>query len=232
MINYAGDWLGYIALMLYVFNLTGSGTAIAGLAAFEALPAMLLGPWAGIVADRFPRKRVMIAASLGQAVLMVALPFTQNLWCQNTGGMTMDFNLDDFTFTAEFTVRYHETDAMGHTSNVSYFGYLEYSRLTMFKLAGLVDTHDRDAPTNWEWVLVHAYCNFRRPSFFDDVLQCYARVTDMTRSTVSMQHLVIHKDTGELIAEGGDTIVHINPETGRSQPLTEAIIERLRAFQK
>jgi len=145
--------------------------------------------------------------------------------------MTMDYNLDDFTFTAEYTVRYHETDAMGHTSNVSYIGYLEYSRLTIVKLAGLLDMHDRDAPINREWVLVHVHCNFKRPSFFDDVLQCYARVTDITRSTFSLQHLLIHKETRELIAEGGDTVVHIDPTTGRSQPLSEAMIERLQAFK-
>lgn len=46
---------------MLVFQLTGSGVGVAGTVAFEILPVLLLGPVAGLVADRYPRRRLVLA---------------------------------------------------------------------------------------------------------------------------------------------------------------------------
>ncbi len=43
VVSTLGDWMGFVALNLYVFGLTGSATALAGVLAAEAVPALLLG---------------------------------------------------------------------------------------------------------------------------------------------------------------------------------------------
>lgn len=75
-----GDWLGLIALNLYVFTLTGSATALAGLLAVEAIPALLIGSVAGVVVDRFRRRHVMIISNLGAALVFALLPLATELW--------------------------------------------------------------------------------------------------------------------------------------------------------
>jgi len=80
LISSLGDWMGFVALNLYVLNLTGSATALAGLLAVEAVPAMLLGPFAGVVVDRFSRRKVMIGANLAAMVAFLLLPLTEMLW--------------------------------------------------------------------------------------------------------------------------------------------------------
>ncbi len=80
LISSLGDWMGFVALNLYVLNLTGSATALAGLLAVEAIPAMLVGPFAGVVIDRFSRRRVMIIANLVAMVAFLLLPLTDVLW--------------------------------------------------------------------------------------------------------------------------------------------------------
>lgn len=72
-VSRAGDAFNTVALLVLVFDLTGSGTGVAGTVAFEVLPVLLLGPIAGVVVDRYPRRTVMIAADALRAVLVAAL---------------------------------------------------------------------------------------------------------------------------------------------------------------
>lgn len=75
-ISRAGDAFNVVALVVLVFRLTGSGVGVAGTVAFEVLPVLLLGPVAGLAADRFPRRRVMVAADLGRAGLAALVAFS------------------------------------------------------------------------------------------------------------------------------------------------------------
>lgn len=69
----AGDAFNTVALVVLVFRLTGSGRGVAAIAAFEVAPVLVLGPVAGLVADRYPRRQVMIVADLVRAVLVFVL---------------------------------------------------------------------------------------------------------------------------------------------------------------
>lgn len=63
-ISRAGDAFNTVALVVLVFDLTGSGLGVAGTVVFEVLPVLLLGPLAGLVVDRVPRRRVMVSADV------------------------------------------------------------------------------------------------------------------------------------------------------------------------
>lgn len=69
----AGDAFNTVALVVLVFRLTGSGLGVATTVAFEVAPIVLLGPVAGIVADRYPRRTVMVLADLLRASLVALL---------------------------------------------------------------------------------------------------------------------------------------------------------------
>lgn len=68
-VSRAGDAFNTVALVVLVFRLTGSGTGVAGSVVFEALPVLLFAPIAGLLVDRLPRRRVMVAADLARAGL-------------------------------------------------------------------------------------------------------------------------------------------------------------------
>lgn len=80
LISSFGDTLHYIALVVFVFQLTGQGLAVAGLVAAEVAPVLLLGPIAGVVVDRFSRKAVLIGADLVRAALVLSLVWPQGAW--------------------------------------------------------------------------------------------------------------------------------------------------------
>ncbi|MDP9402196.1 MAG: MFS transporter [Actinomycetota bacterium] len=73
-----GDTFNAVALVILVFELTGSGVNVALTVAFEVVPVLLFGFLAGSVVDRLPRQRVMILADVGRAAIALALVVGQN----------------------------------------------------------------------------------------------------------------------------------------------------------
>jgi MFS family permease len=79
LLSALGDFVALIALALHVHALTGSAFAVSALFATTMVPAVLLAPVAGLVADRVESVRVLVAASLAQAVVGAALAFCADL---------------------------------------------------------------------------------------------------------------------------------------------------------
>jgi len=80
IISNLGDTLNYVALVVLVFRLSHSGLAVSALVLAEIVPTLLLGPVAGVVIDRFDRKRVLIVVDTVRAVLVLVLALTHALW--------------------------------------------------------------------------------------------------------------------------------------------------------
>ncbi|MEU5693180.1 MFS transporter [Actinosynnema sp. NPDC020468] len=72
-ISQLGSWLLVVAVPAQVLALTHSLLATGYALAAEFLPPVLLGPIAGVLVDRWDRRRVMIAADLLRAVAVLAL---------------------------------------------------------------------------------------------------------------------------------------------------------------
>jgi DHA3 family macrolide efflux protein-like MFS transporter len=71
-----GSRISGLALGIWVFNETGNATPLALVAFFYILPQVLLQSFAGVLADRWDRKRVMALSDAGQALgtlLLLAL---------------------------------------------------------------------------------------------------------------------------------------------------------------
>ncbi len=55
-----GTWMQVVALGYLVFDLTHSSTAVAAVAAADGLPAVVLSLGGGLLADRLPRRRILL----------------------------------------------------------------------------------------------------------------------------------------------------------------------------
>jgi MFS family permease len=80
LISNLGDTLNYVALVVLVYQLSGSGLAVSTVVVFEILPVLLVAPFAGVVIDRFPRKTILIGSDLALAVLMLGLVAATQTW--------------------------------------------------------------------------------------------------------------------------------------------------------
>ncbi len=76
VVSEVGDWFNNIAVFALVMEKTGSGLVVSGVMLSRAIPAVLAGPVAGVVLDRWDRRRVMIASDLIRAVLAMAFVLT------------------------------------------------------------------------------------------------------------------------------------------------------------
>ncbi len=81
-----GDWLGLLATTALAQQLAGgdyatANFAIAGVFIARLLPSVILGPIAGVIADRFDRKLVMVIGDIIRAGLFISIPIVGNyLW--------------------------------------------------------------------------------------------------------------------------------------------------------
>jgi MFS family permease len=55
-----GTWMQSVAQSGLVFTITHSSTAIGGVLALQTLPVLILGPYAGVIADRVDKRRLMV----------------------------------------------------------------------------------------------------------------------------------------------------------------------------
>lgn len=64
-----GNWMQTVAQSFLVLQLTHSGTELGLTVAARYAPVFLFGPWGGVVADRFDRRKLMYATQIAAAVL-------------------------------------------------------------------------------------------------------------------------------------------------------------------
>lgn len=72
-ISQIGDAITVIAVPLLIYQLTQSPMQLTFAFVLEAIPWIVIGPMAGVLLDRMDRRRVMIAADVSRAVLIVSL---------------------------------------------------------------------------------------------------------------------------------------------------------------
>ncbi|WP_395103712.1 MFS transporter [Actinomadura sp. SCN-SB] len=75
-----GDWMGTLALLYLVLELSGSTTAVGGVLVLRLLPSALGAPFAARVVTGWPRRNVMMTADLIRAGMAFALPVLPHLW--------------------------------------------------------------------------------------------------------------------------------------------------------
>ncbi len=82
LISVAGDWVLIAALPYFVYQVTGSTIATAGMIAAELGPSVVLASFAGVFVDRWDRRNVLIVASALQCavVLLLLLVDAESLW--------------------------------------------------------------------------------------------------------------------------------------------------------
>ncbi|HEX4656374.1 MAG TPA: dTMP kinase [Streptosporangiaceae bacterium] len=93
-----GDWLSLLAITALASELAGHGptaqsAAVGGVWLASLLPALILGPLAGAVADRFDRRMTMIVGDVVRAVLYLSIPLNLKLHLVNelTWAYTVQF---------------------------------------------------------------------------------------------------------------------------------------------
>jgi predicted MFS family arabinose efflux permease len=73
VVSEIGDWFYTLAIYNLLFQLTGRAGSVALALVLQVLPQTLIGPTAGVVNDRLPRKYVMIASDIGRMFIVLCM---------------------------------------------------------------------------------------------------------------------------------------------------------------
>ena len=132
-------------------------------------------------------------------------------------------NMEDwtasFSFTHEVKVRFSETDMFGHVNNTVVFTYYEYARIEYMKALGIMINAEDVEPTNI-LVVADLQCDYIRQVYFDEILSVYVKTASVGQSSMDL-HYMVKNAKDEICYTGRGTIVQLNSQTGKGQPLLD-----------
>jgi MFS family permease len=71
VVSNLGDWFNLLASAALITHLTGAGTAISYLFLARLLPIFVMSPFAGVLADRYERRAIMIVTDILRAITVL-----------------------------------------------------------------------------------------------------------------------------------------------------------------
>ncbi|CAN5806369.1 MFS transporter [soil metagenome] len=77
-VSFVGDAISMVALVILVFQITGSASAVGGLLFARLLPT-LASPLVGVLADRLDRRIILVTCDLARAALVIGVVFTRDI---------------------------------------------------------------------------------------------------------------------------------------------------------
>ncbi len=132
-----------------------------------------------------------------------------------------------FKFSALTRVGFSDTDAQG----IVYYGrYLPYFDLARVEYHRHLDLLDRDAG-RLESVMRSLSVDYLAPARFDDVVEVFIRLARIGR-TSELYELAAYSVDDALLVGARQTLVQIDVETRRPEPIPDSYRERIRDFER
>jgi acyl-CoA thioester hydrolase len=126
-----------------------------------------------------------------------------------------------YAFSHRVRVRFAETDAMGVVHHAAYLPYLEEARVAYLRSHGRPYGEIRAGGT--DIAVVEAHVRYRRPLYFDDLVDVHVRLGSPTASTFQIAYLLAVYGTAAATA----VTVHacLDAATGRPRRLDDWLLE-------
>jgi len=103
-------------------------------------------------------------------------------------GLTPSLDPADYPFSHPIRTRFAETDAMGIVHHASYLPYLEEARVAFLRERG--HPYGERRANGVDLAVLEAFLQYRRPLYFDDVVEVSVVVGKRTRSTLQIAYLL------------------------------------------
>ena len=128
-------------------------------------------------------------------------------------------------FTSEGKVRPDDIDMFQHVHNSKYLDYVLAARYEQMETAyGM--SMEQFMSEGYGWVVKTAHVNFIRPLNLGEVFSVTTGIVAINEKGAKVSYELISKKTGKLCSDGWFEYVLIDLQTGRSRPITEAMIEK------
>jgi len=134
-------------------------------------------------------------------------------------------------FKTTYRVSWVDTDAAEVVHFSNYFRFFEKAEEELYQQLGF---------TPWDFIQkynlwlprVEAFCKFKTPAKYGDVLEITLTVDEIGEKSVKYIFTIVKKETMQLVAEGHVIVVAADKKLGRAVVIPKSIIEKLRTYRK
>ena len=136
--------------------------------------------------------------------------------------------MSDWRYSFRDRIRYGDLDTNAHLNNVTYHQFFESARVAyMRELFPEIEPLGRAGALGM--IFAETHVRFASPGFYEEDVRVDVKPTELRRSSVRIAFQMVCENDGRLLAEGWGTLVGYDYGAGRSAPLPEAMVKRLRA---
>ena len=127
-----------------------------------------------------------------------------------------------YLVSTEISVRFSDTDAMGHVNNARFFSYMEEGRVAYFTQL-LPDVDPKDSERSFPFILADIQCSFKSPLFCGGTVVVTLGVTEIRTSSFVMEYELTEKKSGRTVATGKSVQVMYDYQTEKTYPMPDHI---------
>lgn len=136
-----------------------------------------------------------------------------------------------FNTQTKCTVRFSDTDAMGHCNNAKFFTYMEEGRVQYFaKLVPGYKTSDQF--DLFPFILADIQCTFKTPAFCGETIIVGLGVTEFGTKSFVIEYELIEEKTERLVGAGKSVLVMYDYEKKETYPIPEDLKNRIKDIDK
>ena len=134
-------------------------------------------------------------------------------------------------FKTTYRISWADTDAAQVVHFSNYFRFFERAEEEMYQKLGF--TFD-DVRKKYDFWLprVEAFCRFRVPSKFGDVLEVSLAVEQIGDKAIKYGFSMINKASQQLVAEGYMVVVVADKKLGKAVNIPKELIDKLKTYKK
>ena len=131
-----------------------------------------------------------------------------------------------FKYSALTRVWFSDTDAQGVVYYGRYLPYFDFARIEYHRHLGHLSVEGA------EFVMRASAVEYHAPARFDDLLECFVRITRIGTTSVTYDCAAYRLPDDELMVTATQTLVLVALAGRRPVPIPEAARESVRAFEK
>ncbi len=130
-----------------------------------------------------------------------------------------------FKYSALTRVWFSDTDAQGVVYYGRYLPYFDHARVEYHRHIGPLELGDA------EFVMRASQVEYHAPARFDDLLECFVRVSRIGRTSVTYECAAYRLPDDELMVTATQTLVLVDLAARRPCPVGEVARELVRRFE-
>jgi len=130
-----------------------------------------------------------------------------------------------FRYSALTRVWFSDTDAQGVVYYGRYMPYFDFARIEYHRHLGSLGIEGA------EFVMRALHVEYHAPARFDELIECFVRVSRLGRTSVTYELAAYKQPEDELLVTATQTAVLIDRADRRPVPIPERALARVRAFE-